>query len=95
MLPDVIAQESADRTEADDVLQVDRISKRYGDVVALHDLSFSVRGGEIFGFVGSNGAGKTNDDAHRDGRTRRRRGGGPLARSTPHLRDAPPLRLHA
>jgi ABC-2 type transport system ATP-binding protein len=59
MLPDVIAQESADRTEADDVLQVDRISKRYGDVVALHDLSFSVRGGEIFGFVGSNGAGKT------------------------------------
>ncbi|MFC7448159.1 ABC transporter ATP-binding protein [Rhodococcus daqingensis] len=40
-------------------LTIDRISKRYGDVVALDDLSFEVRPGEIFGFVGSNGAGKT------------------------------------
>src|SRR5690349_19271735 len=40
-------------------LAVERLSKRYGDVVALHDLSFQVRAGELFGFVGSNGAGKT------------------------------------
>ncbi|MBB4911114.1 ABC transporter ATP-binding protein [Actinophytocola algeriensis] len=40
-------------------LEIDRISKRYGDVVALRDTTFDVRAGELFGFVGSNGAGKT------------------------------------
>lgn len=35
------------------------ITKRYGDVVALDDLSFSVEQGEIFGFIGPDGAGKT------------------------------------
>jgi ABC-2 type transport system ATP-binding protein len=40
-------------------LQIDRVSKAYGDVVALRDLTFDVRAGELFGFVGSNGAGKT------------------------------------
>ncbi|NKZ75217.1 ATP-binding cassette domain-containing protein [Rhodococcus hoagii] len=40
-------------------LTFDGIAKRYGDVVALESLSFDVRPGEIFGFVGSNGAGKT------------------------------------
>jgi ABC-2 type transport system ATP-binding protein len=40
-------------------LDIDRVSKRYGDVVALANLTFDVRAGELFGFVGSNGAGKT------------------------------------
>jgi ABC-2 type transport system ATP-binding protein len=40
-------------------LEIDRVSKRYGDVVALRDMTFEVRPGELFGFVGSNGAGKT------------------------------------
>jgi ABC-type glutathione transport system ATPase component len=35
------------------------LSRRYGDVVALDDLSFTVREGQMFGFVGPNGAGKT------------------------------------
>jgi ABC-2 type transport system ATP-binding protein len=40
-------------------LEIDGISKRYGDVVALRETTFDVRAGELFGFVGSNGAGKT------------------------------------
>lgn len=40
-------------------LEIDRLCKRFGDVVALDDLTFRVARGEIFGFVGSNGAGKT------------------------------------
>ena len=40
-------------------LVVDSISKRFGDVVALDDASFTVEPGRIFGLLGSNGAGKT------------------------------------
>ncbi|HEU5475725.1 MAG TPA: ATP-binding cassette domain-containing protein [Actinophytocola sp.] len=40
-------------------LVFDSLSKRYGDVVALREATFDVRAGELFGFVGSNGAGKT------------------------------------
>jgi len=41
------------------VLSVDRLTKQFGDVLAVDDLSFSVEPGEIFGFLGGNGAGKT------------------------------------
>ncbi len=41
------------------VLEIDGVSKRYGDLVALENLTFDVRAGELFGFVGRNGAGKT------------------------------------
>jgi len=44
---------------ADRKLEIDRISKRYGDTVAVQDLTFKIRAGELFGFVGRNGAGKT------------------------------------
>ncbi len=41
------------------MLEIDHLSKTYGSVRALDGLTFDVRAGEIFGFVGSNGAGKT------------------------------------
>ena len=40
-------------------LEIDGISKRYGQTVAVQDLTFEVHAGELFGFVGRNGAGKT------------------------------------
>ena len=40
-------------------LVVDQVVKRFGPVVALDGLSFTVADGEMFGFLGANGAGKT------------------------------------
>jgi ABC-2 type transport system ATP-binding protein len=42
-----------------DAITVNHISKRYGTVEALCDVSFDVREGEIFGLIGPDGAGKT------------------------------------
>jgi ABC-2 type transport system ATP-binding protein len=41
------------------MLELRGLIRRYGDLVALDDLSFTVREGQMFGFVGPNGAGKT------------------------------------
>jgi ABC-2 type transport system ATP-binding protein len=41
------------------VIEVDRLSKRFGPVTAVDDLSFTVRPGHVTGFLGPNGAGKT------------------------------------
>jgi len=40
-------------------LVIESVTKRFGDVVALDDASFSVEPGRIFGLLGANGAGKT------------------------------------
>jgi len=40
-------------------IEVDHLSKHFGTLVALNDISFSVAQGETFGFLGPNGAGKT------------------------------------
>ena len=41
------------------ILEVKDITKKYGDMVAVNGISFSVKKGEIFGLVGPNGAGKS------------------------------------
>ena len=41
-------------------IEVNQVSKRYGKVQALQDVSFSVRKGELFGVIGPDGAGKTS-----------------------------------
>lgn len=41
------------------VLQTESLSKRFGDLLAVNELTISVEAGEIFGLVGPNGAGKT------------------------------------
>jgi len=40
-------------------IELDGVTKRYGDVRALHDVDLTVGEGEIFGFLGPNGAGKS------------------------------------
>ncbi|MFI5897270.1 ABC transporter ATP-binding protein [Actinoplanes sp. NPDC051513] len=52
--------DGAHRVRDEDVLlEVDHVTLRFGGVVALNDVSFSLRKGEIFGLIGPNGAGKT------------------------------------
>lgn len=41
------------------MLELDHLTRRFGDLVALDGLSFAVEPGQMFGFVGANGAGKT------------------------------------
>ncbi len=46
-------------TQATTMIEVRKLAKRYGDYVAVHEVSFSAQKGEIVGFLGPNGAGKT------------------------------------
>ena len=41
------------------MIKVERVTKRFGDNIALNQISFSINEGEIFGFLGPSGSGKT------------------------------------
>ena len=43
-----------------DIIEISRLSKRFGDVQAVNDLSFRVKAGELFAFLGIHGAGKSH-----------------------------------
>jgi ABC-2 type transport system ATP-binding protein len=53
------ARFAAQLDEVTSVIEVQHITKRYGRVTAVDDVSFRVERGEILGFLGPNGAGKT------------------------------------
>lgn len=45
--------------ETEKIISVTNLSKKFGNFTAVNDISFEVAKGEIFGFLGANGAGKT------------------------------------
>ena len=57
--PPGIEQDKSRATESENVIEVEHLVKAFGSFHAVDDISFSVRRGEIFGFLGANGAGKT------------------------------------
>ena len=44
---------------SDKAITTDQLTKKFGDFTAVDNISFEVEKGEIFGFLGANGAGKT------------------------------------
>ncbi len=45
---------------SNNAIEIKNLRKTYGEVVALNDISFAVRSGELFGLIGPDGAGKTS-----------------------------------
>ena len=57
--PSGIEHDKAMAVENENVIEVQHLVKAFGSFRAVDDISFSVKRGEIFGFLGANGAGKT------------------------------------
>lgn len=59
MPPEMTLHHESSTTLGDDVIIAEGLTKQFGDFVATDHISFRVHRGEIFGFLGANGAGKT------------------------------------
>ena len=58
--PSIVREEAHKKEkEAENVIEVEHLIKAFGSFHAVDDISFTVKKGEIFGFLGANGAGKT------------------------------------
>ena len=57
--PPALSHVPTDNSSDETVIEVEHLVKAFGDFRAVDDISFSVKKGEIFGFLGANGAGKT------------------------------------
>ena len=57
--PPGLARQNEAKVEDENVIEVSHLVKAFGTFHAVDDISFTVRRGEIFGFLGANGAGKT------------------------------------
>ena len=76
-------------------LELDRLTKGYGEVQALDGLTFTVPPGQVFGFLGPNGAGKTTAMRAIVGVAAMDGGHGALGRPADRRGGPPPDRLHA
>ena len=54
-----VARQKEDESKSEFVIEVEHLVKAFGTFHAVDDISFTVKRGEIFGFLGANGAGKT------------------------------------
>ena len=57
--PPGLARQNETKVEDENVIEVSHLVKAFGTFHAVDDISFTVKRGEIFGFLGANGAGKT------------------------------------
>ena len=57
--PPIGNAEKEEKAEEENIIEVSHLVKAFGSFHAVDDISFTVKKGEIFGFLGANGAGKT------------------------------------
>ena len=57
--PPIVRGSNSEKAQSENVIEVEHLVKAFGTFHAVDDISFTVKRGEIFGFLGANGAGKT------------------------------------